>query len=119
VSSEYWSCQFCSEFICALVQGSTVFSNNLDRLWNSRFQRGEVKQVSFLGPHSSGVTSEHQGYLVLSASVCELICVFVCRGKPAIIMPKTLAVTVQNVDIWTTRHPGFVPLCTWPFLLLS
>jgi len=77
-----------------------------------------VKQVSFLGPHGSGVTSEHQGYLVLSAFVCELICVFVCRGKPAIIMLKTLAVTVQNVDIWATRHLGFVPLCTWPFILL-
>jgi len=28
VSSEYWSCQFCSEFICALVQGSRIFANN-------------------------------------------------------------------------------------------
>jgi len=67
VSSEYWSCQFCSEFICALVQGSTIFSNNWDQLQNSRFQRGDVKQVSFLGPRGSGVTFDHQGYLVLSA----------------------------------------------------
>jgi len=33
-------------------------------------------------------------------------------------MLKTLAVTVQTVDIWATRHLGFVPICTWPFLLL-
>jgi len=39
VSSEYWSCQFCSEFICALVEGSTIFSNNLDQPRNSRSER--------------------------------------------------------------------------------
>jgi hypothetical protein len=39
----------------------------------------------------------------------ELVHIFVCKGKSAIIMQKILGATVQILDYWKTSRPG---LCT-------